>query len=109
MTIETLNVVISAETEKLNKGLSETKKKLSDTSKSMTKTAKGGQGEFKKLGKQFAVAHVAVQLIMKAVQGLGKMFKQGINNAYQFSKATGGDLAKNLDGLKSSLSLVDMH
>lgn len=106
MTIETLKVVISAETDKLNKGLSDTKKKLSDTSKSIKKTSKGGESEFKKLGKQFALAHIAVNLIMKAVAGLAKLFKQGLSNAYEFSKATGGDLAKNLDGLKSSLSYL---
>lgn len=106
MTIDTLKVVITAETDKINKALSDTKKGLKDTAK-QTKHSTSQMGkEFKNLGKKFAIAHLAVQLILKAIQALGKAMKAGIGNAYQFSKLTGGDLAKNLDSLKSSLTYL---
>ena len=104
MTIETLKVVITAENKKLNDSLKNTKKQLSETNKQASKSSSNMQQEFEKLAKKFSIAAVSVGLVLKAVQKLGQAIKQGISNAYQYSKAMGGDLAKSMDEAKTSMT-----
>ena len=104
MTIETLKVVITAENKKLNDSLKNTKKQLSETSKQASKSSSNMQQEFGKLAQKFSVAAIAVGLVLKAVQKLGQAIKQGISNAYQYSKAMGGDLARSMDEAKTSMT-----
>ena len=104
MTIETLKVVITAENKKLNDSLKNTKKQLSETNKQASKSSSNMQQEFGKLAQKFSIAAVSVGLVLKAVQKLGQAIKQGISNAYQYSKAMGGDLAKSMDEAKTSMT-----
>ena len=104
MTIETLKVIITAENQKLNDSLKNTKKQLSETNKQASTSSSNMQQEFGKLAKKFSLAAIAVGLIIKAIQKLGQAVKQGISNAYQYSKAMGGDLAKSMDEAKTSMT-----
>ncbi len=106
MTIDTLKVVITAETQKLNDALKNTKKQLKDTGKQAKSSTNSMSQEFGKLAKKFSIAAIAVSLIIKAIQKLGQAIKQGISNAYQYSKAVDGSFAKSMDEAKTSLTYL---
>lgn len=104
MTLETLKVIITAQTDDLKKKLGETKKVVNETKKETEKSTSSIGKAFKGLAGKFAIAQLAVKGVEKAIKAFTDACKQGINNAYAYSKAVGGDFASNMDSAKSSLT-----
>ena len=104
MTLETLKVIITAQTDDLKKKLGETKKVVNETKKETEKSTSAMGNAFKGLAGKFAFAQLAVKGIEKAIQMLANACKQGIHNLYEYSSAIGGKFASNMDSAKNSLS-----
>ena len=104
MTLETLKVIITAQTDDLKKKLGETKKVVNETKKETEKSTSAMGEAFKGLAGKFAFAQLAVKGIEKAIQMLANACKQGIHNLYEYSSAIGGKFASNMDSAKNSLS-----
>lgn len=104
MTLETLKVIITAQTDDLKKKLGETKKVVNETKKETEKSTSEMGKAFKGLAGKFAIAQLAVKGIEKAIKMLANACKQGINNLYEYSSAVGGKFASNMDSAKNSLS-----
>ena len=104
MTLETLKVIITAQTDDLKKKLGETKKVVNETKKETEKSTSAIGNAFKGLAGKFALAQLAVKGIEKAIKMLANACKQGINNLYEYSSAVGGKFASNMDSAKNSLS-----
>lgn len=70
--------------------------KFTDSMKQIDKSAKSANKSMGKLTS--AVLRVGFyRLIRSAIKSVGDAFKEGLTNAYQFSKLTGGELASSLD------------
>ena len=104
MTLETLKVIITAQTDDLKKKLGETKKVVNETKKETEKSTSSMGNALKGLAGKFAFAQLAVKGIEKAIQMLANACKQGIHNLYEYSSAIGGKFASNMDSAKNSLS-----
>ena len=104
MTLETLKVIITAQTDDLKKKLGETKKVVNETKKETEKSTSSMGNALKGLAGKFAFAQLAVKGIEKAIQMLANACKQGIHNLYEYSSAIGGKFASNIDSAKNSLS-----
>ena len=104
MTLETLKVIITAQTDDLKKKLGETKKVVNETKKETEKSTSAMGNALKGLAGKFAFAQLAVKGIEKAIQMLANACKQGIHNLYEYSSAIGGKFASNMDSAKNSLS-----
>lgn len=67
-------------------------------------------GAFQRLGRQgdsgslsrFFKAYIGMRLLRYALRAIASGFREGLQNAYQFSKAVGGDLAASLDRISSA-------
>lgn len=104
MTLETLKVIITAQTDDLKKKLGETKKVVNETKKETEKSTSSMGNALKGLAGKFAFAQLAVKGIEKAIQMLANACRQGIHNLYEYSSAIGGKFASNMDSAKNSLS-----
>ena len=104
MTIETLRVVISAETAQLNNALKTAKKSVNETQKSVKQSSTSTSKFASQMAKKLSLTQLAVHLVMRAIQNLGKAIKNGLSNLYKFSDAFGGDFSKNIDSLRDSLT-----
>lgn len=104
MTLETLKVIITAQTDDLKKKLGETKKVVNETKKETEKSTSAMGNALKGLAGKFAFAQLAVKGIEKAIKMLANACKQGIHNLYEYSSAIGGKFASNMDSAKNSLS-----
>ena len=104
MTLETLKVIITAQTDDLKKKLGETQKVVNETKKETEKSTSSMGNALKGLAGKFAFAQLAVKGIEKAIQMLANACKQGIHNLYEYSSAIGGKFASNMDSAKNSLS-----
>ena len=70
--------------------------KFTDSMKQIDKSAKSANKSMGKLTS--AVLRVGFyRVIRSAIKSVGDAFKEGLTNAYQFSKLTGGELASSLD------------
>lgn len=106
-------------------GLSDFQAQLSDVSKQMTNlntAASGATVEIHSTGKAVSSAGQAAsksagffetfgksigriafyRLLRTAIKAIGSAFKEGLTNAYAFSKATGGDLVKAIDSITAA-------
>lgn len=104
MTLETLKVIITAQTDDLKTRLGETKKVVNETKKATEKSTSAMGNALKGLAGKFALAQLAAKGIEKAIQMLANACKQGIHNLYEYSSAIGGKFASNMDSAKNSLS-----
>lgn len=106
-------------------GLSDFQAQLNDVSNQMTNlntAASGATIEIRSTGRAVSSAGQAAsksagffatfgksigriafyRLLRTAIKAIGQAFKEGLNNAYAFSKATGGPLAKAIDSISAA-------
>ena len=106
MTIDTLKVIITAETEKLNRSLDTTKKQLKSTQQTASQSTSSMGKAFSAVGKKFALTAIAVKLVTDAIKKLEQAVKEGLQSAYQFSKEYGGEFADSMSRIKSATTFL---